>query len=124
MCFYPTVPQISFVHITSTHTPVVLIGNSPTNRINLTCMVELPSSVDVELNVTTIWSGPVGTVFTPTSIRATLLEPTSFTMYMSTVMVDNINRGNHTCQAIVNSSSQFLAGEVNKSTEITIMAGK
>jgi hypothetical protein len=87
-------------------------------------MVELPSSVDVELNVTTIWSGPVGTVFTPTSIRATLLEPTSFTMYRSTVMVDNINRGNYTCQAIINSSLQFLAGEVNKSTEITIMAGK
>ena len=85
-------------------------------------MVELPPSVDVELNVITVWSAPVGTVFTPgSSVHATKFN---FTMYTSTVMVDNINWGNYTCQAIVNSSLQFLAGEVNKTTEITIMAGK
>ena len=85
-------------------------------------MIELPPSVDVELNVITIWSGPVGTAFTPgSSVHATKLN---FTMYMSTVTVDNITCGNYTCQVIVNSSSQFLTGEVNKATEITIMAGK
>ena len=124
MCFYPTVPQMSSVHITSTHAPVVLVGNSPTTNISLTCMVGLPPSVDVELNVITVWSGPIGTVFTPeSSVRATRYR-LNFTMYKSTVTVDNINRGNYTCQAIVNSSSQFLAGEINKATEITIMAGK
>ena len=91
--------------------PKVTAGSST----NLSCIVILDTNIDVPVTVNTMWTGPKGTIITPTS---SMMH--NFTSYTSTGIVSVARSGNYTCQASINSSSQFITGSTMTSGSITI----
>ena len=92
----------------------IIAGSSP----NLTCIVELSPQVDVPVTVTADWTSPhVMTTVTPTSSVMN-----SLTRYSIVGMINEARAGEYTCQASINSSSQFIngSGMTSGSTSITI----
>ena len=48
----------------------------------------------------------------------------NFTMYISTTMIRPAISGNYTCEAMINSSSQFIVGNEIASGYLEIIVGK
>ena len=94
---------------------MIIAGSSP----SLTCTVELDTAVDVPVNVSTEWSSPDMTTVSPTS---SVME--SLTRYTVMANVDAARSGSYTCQASIDSSSQFITGSGETSGSITITVGK
>ena len=111
----PSVPDPTSVSIT----PGIVIAGS---QATLTCVVELPLSVDVPVTVNTMWTGPDEVTLTPTNPVPAMMM--SLTRYTSTSMVDAARSGNYTCKATVTSSSQFIAGSGMMSGTTAIIVGK
>lgn len=84
-------------------------------RYNLTCLVSLPTAVDVEINVEGSWIAPSGSQVMNTN-RVTVLPITalgSTYLYRSVLMfdpVDSSDKGNYTCSVSVDSRNPSLYG--------------
>ena len=117
-----TVPSISS-RIESTHTSVVVVGYSPPTIIRLTCIIELPASVDTAVNVSTVWTGPSGAEFEPRNHISTINFGRSYlARYSSLITV--IKSGHYMCQTNVTSLLQFISGNVMASQVHDIVSGK
>ena len=89
-------------------TGMIIAGSS----LNLTCIVELSSAVDVPVNVVTEWTGP-NVIFLPANpIPAVMV---SIITYTSTVTVDAAKNGSYICQATITSG-----GTTSGITDITL----
>ena len=109
----PSVPAPTSVAVTPP-TGIIIAGSSP----SLTCTVDLTTAVDIEVTVSTVWTGPdMMTTVTPTSSVMINL-----TRYVIMANVDAARGGNYTCQASIDSSSQFIAesGMTSGSTNINV----
>ena len=109
----PSVPAPASVAVTPP-TGIIIAGSSP----SLTCTVELSSAVDIEVTVNTMWTGPdIMMIVTPTSSMIVNL-----TRYVIMVNVDAARGGSYTCQASIDSSSQFIteSGMTSGSTNINV----
>ena len=95
---------------------VIIAG---TRSLSLTCTVELTTAVDIPVTVNTVWTGPDMTTVTPTS---SVME--SLTRYIIMANVDAARGGNYTCQASIDSSSQFISESENTSGLSTITVGE
>ena len=71
------------------------------------------------MTVTTDWSGPAGTTVTPTS---SVME--SLTRYIVMADVDAARSGSYTCQASIDSSSDFITGSEMTSGSTNIAVGE
>ena len=89
--------------------------------LNLTCTVELSSSVDVPVTVNTVWTGPDMTYFTPSNWVTAVME--NDTSYISTTTVDAARSGNYTCEATVSSYSNFVTGGETLNGSVDIIVG-
>ena len=79
----------------------ILSGSSPT----LTCIVELSPAVDVPVNITTVWTGPDGSILT--SAAPPIMK--SFTHYTSKAVlnyVESADSGNYTCTVNIGGKSR------------------
>ena len=94
---------------------MIIAGSSP----SLTCTVEVDTAVDVPVNVTTEWISPDMTTVTPTT---SVME--SLTRYTIMADVDAARNGSYTCQASIDSSSQFITGSQMTSASINITVGE
>lgn len=84
-------------------------------RYNLTCLVFLPTAVDVDITVEGSWIAPSGSQVTDTN-RVTVLPITALgsTYLYSSVLVfdpiDSSDKGNYTCSVSVDSRDPSLYG--------------
>ena len=101
---YSLVPAPVNVRVTY---PMRVIAGSLTN---LTCTVELSSSVDVPVNVSTKWSGPQRTMFLPDEIVPAVMV--NITTYTSTVTIGAARNGSYTCQATVSSGGMMSGSAI------------
>lgn len=99
---------------------MVLVGHSPPTNIHLTCIVELPASVDIPVDVSIVWTGPRGAEFMPGF--HTIYESNQLARYSS--MVTMIRSGRYMCNASVTSPSEFISGNVMASQVYDIISGK
>ena len=100
---------------------MVLVGYSPPTNISLTCIIELPASVDTPVNVSTVWMGPNEVEFIPRDHTSSI---NLGRRYSSFVTVNNIKNGSYICQATATSSSDFINGTVMGSQVYNIVSGK
>ena len=109
--------------IESTHTSMVLVGHSPPTSINLTCIIELPASVDTTVDVNIEWTGPGGVRFIPRNHSTSInFESDQLARYSS--LVTMIKSGGYMCQANVTSPSEFINGSAVASQVYDIVSGK
>ena len=95
------------------------------SAVTLTCTVELRPLVDLEVTVTTMWTGPAGFMTTNTA------QPVmgSTTNYTSTAMVSPFGRdqsGNYSCRATFRSTSlnTFLTGSAGLTGMARVTVGE
>ena len=93
----------------------IIAGSSPI----LTCTVDLDPAVDIAVTVNTEWTGPDMTTVTPTS---SVME--SLTRYTVMASVNAARNGSYTCQASIDSSSQFITGSGMTSGSAAITVGE
>ena len=114
--FSPSVPSPVSVTVIPP-TGAIIAGSSQ----NFTCSVELSPVVDVQVTVSTVWTGPAG--FTTTNIAQPIMGST--TNYTATVLIDAARNGNYTCQASVSPSLLFTSESDGTLSEMaTLSVGK
>jgi hypothetical protein len=104
---------------------VVLVGNSPPITINLTCIIELPDSVDTLVDVNIQWTRPGGIEFLPRSHTTSInFGRRSNRLVRLSSVTTAARNGNYMCQATVTSLSEFINGSAMHSQVYEIVSGK
>lgn len=101
---------------------MVLVGHSPPTNISLTCIIELPASVDTPVDVNIMWTGPHGAEFIPGFHHTMIYENNQPARYSS--MVTMIRSGHYMCNTSVTSPSEFISGNAMASQVYDIISGK
>lgn len=81
------------------HPTNITSGSSP----SLSCTALLSAYIDIPVIVSTTWTGPDGTTFTPRSMTGAMMV--NFTTYNSTANVCGARSGTYTCEATITSPS-------------------
>ena len=115
---------MSSIGIESAHTSVVLVGDSPSTSIYLTCVIELPASVDTRVDVNIEWTGP--SKFSPRTHTTSInFGRSSNRLARYSSLVTMIKSGRYICQANVTSPSEFINGNaVASQVYYDIVSGK
>ena len=93
------------------------------SAVTMTCTVELSPVVNVQMIVTTVWTGPAG--FMTTKTAQSVMGST--TNYTSTAMVSSFRRnesGVYSCSATATTTSPFLRSSASHSGTTRITVGK
>lgn len=84
--------------------------------MTLTCCVELDPSVDVPLNITTVWSDPDGSILT-SAAPSVMRRDTHYTSKLRLSYVHSEDSGTYTCDV-------FVDGRYAASAERVVTIGK
>ena len=113
------VPPPTAVTVTASPDGTIFTGSS----LTLTCSIELSEAVNIAVTVNTVWSGPPGTQFTPTTSVATRMTATTYTSTATISSVETSDSGEYTCTATVSSTSNsfvLASGGATGSTSVTV----
>ena len=99
----------------------IFVGGSP----ELTCVVQLDTSVDVGVNVRVDWSGPMGAQFSVASSDTDLNAGVrSYTATTTVAAVTESDSGEYMCSAVVTSFSSSILTSATVPSTGSITIGK
>ena len=124
----PSLPLVTPPQLTLTITPFTIPLYENT-AVNLTCSVTLNNSVNMQVNLTSLWIGPSGNQLPNTNSRTSvvnMLQPPPY-MYHSVLLfnpVDDVDSGDYRCNISVTSSNSRVLSSSNNSNVTLNITGK